>query len=245
MGIGSANHSATTWGRASRRSAPCDSAGLSAVGHRCGRRGAVRPHQRTRCGRCGLDAYGACEGCGCTSTLSSTPSGKPSCASPDALRACSAGDGGGLRVRGDDLCMARNRTADGRVDRGTRLPGGDGLYDDVRSDGHHRESVGGGAAALGRPPDSGVMAGRSSTGGERVALGTLLLLAAAVVIVPMLASHDPLRIDDVLARRLVRPFATDDRGAWHLLGTDRFGRDLFVRMMLAGGGVLPLWGLGS
>ncbi len=87
---------------------------------------------------------------------------------------------------------------------------------------------------MGRPPDSGVMAGRSSTGGERVALGTLLLLAAAVVIVPMLASHDPLRIDDVLARRLVRPFATDDRGAWHLLGTDRFGRDLFVRMMLAG-----------
>ncbi|HEX9483359.1 MAG TPA: ABC transporter permease [Gemmatimonadaceae bacterium] len=77
------------------------------------------------------------------------------------------------------------------------------------------------------------MVGRNSTG-ERVALGTLLLLAAAVVIVPMLASHDSLRIDDVLARRLVPPFAADDRGAWHLLGTDRFGRDLFVRMMLAG-----------
>jgi peptide/nickel transport system permease protein len=30
------------------------------------------------------------------------------------------------------------------------------------------------------------------------------------------------------------PFATDTRGDFHLLGTDRFGRDLFVRMMLAG-----------
>jgi ABC-type dipeptide/oligopeptide/nickel transport system permease subunit len=38
----------------------------------------------------------------------------------------------------------------------------------------------------------------------------------------------------VLARRLVPPFARDGAGDWHLLGTDRFGRDLFVRMMLAG-----------
>lgn len=69
---------------------------------------------------------------------------------------------------------------------------------------------------------------------ERIALALLLLLSAAVVLVPMVAAHDPLRIDDVLARRLVPPLAADEQGAWHLLGTDRFGRDLFVRMMLAG-----------
>lgn len=67
-----------------------------------------------------------------------------------------------------------------------------------------------------------------------LALATLAVLVLAVVLVPALAQHDPLRIDDVLARRLVPPFARDSGGDFHLLGTDRFGRDLFVRMMLAG-----------
>jgi len=62
----------------------------------------------------------------------------------------------------------------------------------------------------------------------------LALIVIAVIIVPAVSSRDPLRIEDVLARRLVPPFSHDLRGAFHLLGTDRFGRDLFVRMMLAG-----------
>jgi peptide/nickel transport system permease protein len=66
------------------------------------------------------------------------------------------------------------------------------------------------------------------------ALTALVVLVAAVVLVPALASRDPLRIEEVLARRLVPPFGRDASGAFHLLGTDRFGRDLFVRMMLAG-----------
>ena len=69
---------------------------------------------------------------------------------------------------------------------------------------------------------------------ERVALVLLVALTVAVVVVPALATHDPQRIDDVLARRLVPPLGMDSYGARHLLGTDRFGRDLFVRMMLAG-----------
>ncbi|MEO8334593.1 MAG: ABC transporter permease [bacterium] len=80
----------------------------------------------------------------------------------------------------------------------------------------------------------GGSAGARVTRGERLALGGLVVLSLAVVLVPALASFDPLRIDDVLARRLVAPFARDSHGAWHLFGTDRFGRDLFVRMMLAG-----------
>ncbi len=67
-----------------------------------------------------------------------------------------------------------------------------------------------------------------------VALAALLLLALGVILVPALASHDPSRIDDVLARRLVPPLGRDAHGTMHLLGTDRFGRDLLVRMMLAG-----------
>jgi peptide/nickel transport system permease protein len=68
----------------------------------------------------------------------------------------------------------------------------------------------------------------------RAALALLALLVLGVVLVPMLAPVDPLAIGDVLATRLLPPFATDGAGHLHLLGTDRFGRDLFVRMMLAG-----------
>ena len=60
------------------------------------------------------------------------------------------------------------------------------------------------------------------------------LLVVAVLAVPALAGTDPLAIGDVLATRLVPPATADSLGHFHLLGTDRFGRDLFVRMMLAG-----------
>ncbi|MDQ2889266.1 MAG: ABC transporter permease [Gemmatimonadota bacterium] len=62
----------------------------------------------------------------------------------------------------------------------------------------------------------------------------LCMLVIGVIFVPILASRDPSLIDDVLARRLVPPFGRDAHGTLYLLGTDRFGRDLFVRMMLAG-----------
>jgi len=62
----------------------------------------------------------------------------------------------------------------------------------------------------------------------------LVLLVAGVVLIPALAATDPLAIGDVLATRLVPPGSADALGRFHLLGTDRFGRDLFVRMMLAG-----------
>ncbi|MFI5231853.1 MAG: ABC transporter permease [Gemmatimonadales bacterium] len=65
------------------------------------------------------------------------------------------------------------------------------------------------------------------------AAALLALMLGAALFVPMFARHDPLAIGDVLALRLVPPLGHDAGGAWHLLGTDRFGRDLFVRMMLA------------
>jgi peptide/nickel transport system permease protein len=71
-------------------------------------------------------------------------------------------------------------------------------------------------------------------GTERVAIAMLLLLVLGVIFVPALARRDPLAIGDVLTLRLLPPFSRDVRGDFHLLGTDRFGRDLFVRMMLAG-----------
>lgn len=65
-------------------------------------------------------------------------------------------------------------------------------------------------------------------------MGLLVVLTLACLVVPWFAKGDPLAIGDVLSLRLLPPFARDVDGQWHLLGTDRFGRDLFVRMMLAG-----------
>jgi peptide/nickel transport system permease protein len=69
---------------------------------------------------------------------------------------------------------------------------------------------------------------------EGAAIALLLGLIVAVVAIPALSRQDPLAIGDVLALRLLPPFSRDAHGVFHLLGTDRFGRDLFVRMMLAG-----------
>jgi peptide/nickel transport system permease protein len=71
---------------------------------------------------------------------------------------------------------------------------------------------------------------------DRLVVAALLGLAViggASIFVPLAASHDPLAIGDVLQTRLAPPFSRDSVGAYHVLGTDRFGRDLFVRMMLA------------
>lgn len=66
------------------------------------------------------------------------------------------------------------------------------------------------------------------------AIGLLVAMALACLLVPLFARGDPLAIGDVLSMRLLPPFARGADGQLHLLGTDRFGRDLFVRMMLAG-----------
>jgi peptide/nickel transport system permease protein len=75
---------------------------------------------------------------------------------------------------------------------------------------------------------------RTTNGRTRAAMLTLLALAAGALLVPALARTDPRRIGDALALRLLPPFAIDSMGHFHLLGTDAFGRDLFVRAMLAG-----------
>ncbi len=79
----------------------------------------------------------------------------------------------------------------------------------------------------------------------RAALAALIVLAIGAMLVPVLASSDPLAIGDLMARKLVPPWSRDEAGGFHLLGTDRFGRDLFVRMMLAGRISLAVGVLGS
>jgi peptide/nickel transport system permease protein len=76
--------------------------------------------------------------------------------------------------------------------------------------------------------------------------GVLLgLLAAAAIVVPLVAASDPRAMGDVISQRFLPPFASDDRGVFHLLGTDRFGRDILARTMLAGRISLAIGVLGS
>lgn len=75
---------------------------------------------------------------------------------------------------------------------------------------------------------------RTSTTQTRAAIVMLLALAIGALLVPALARTDPLAIGDALALRLLPPFSFDAMRHFHLLGTDAFGRDLFVRAMLAG-----------
>jgi len=77
------------------------------------------------------------------------------------------------------------------------------------------------------------------------ALALLALVTLGALVVPMVAPADPLAIGDVLATRLLPPGARGPSGDLHLLGTDRFGRDIFARMMLAGRVSLGVGVLGS
>ncbi len=68
----------------------------------------------------------------------------------------------------------------------------------------------------------------------RAALWLLAAFAAASIVVPIVAPVDPLAIERVIDARLLAPLSRDVAGHFHLLGTDRFGRDVMVRMFLAG-----------
>ncbi len=67
----------------------------------------------------------------------------------------------------------------------------------------------------------------------KASLAVLIAMAGAALCVPLMASTPSTAIGDVLATRLVPPLSTDRLGHWHLLGTDAFGRDVFVRLWSA------------
>lgn len=71
------------------------------------------------------------------------------------------------------------------------------------------------------------------TRAARSALAALLALLVLAIAVPPMAVADPLAIGDVVGARLVAPMAHDAAGVLHPLGTDGFGRDVLMRMLLA------------
>jgi peptide/nickel transport system permease protein len=59
-------------------------------------------------------------------------------------------------------------------------------------------------------------------------LGAVLLCAA---LAPVVTNGNPNRQGDIVATRFLPPLATDGYGAFHPLGTDRFGRDVWTRLV--------------
>ena len=66
---------------------------------------------------------------------------------------------------------------------------------------------------------------------RRAAFGLVVLLGAALVaILAPAVAGDPIAQRDIVATRFLPPLSSDPLGGFHLLGTDRFGRDVWARL---------------
>jgi peptide/nickel transport system permease protein len=59
----------------------------------------------------------------------------------------------------------------------------------------------------------------------------LALVTLAAVAAPLVSSGQPSAQPQVVALRFLPPLARDPAGRWHVLGTDRFGRDVWTRLV--------------
>src|SRR5204862_339409 len=61
--------------------------------------------------------------------------------------------------------------------------------------------------------------------------GVLIVVVAAAIAAPLVTHGDRGAQPDIVSTRFLPPLATDARGAIHPLGTDRFGRDVWTRLV--------------
>ena len=80
-------------------------------------------------------------------------------------------------------------------------------------------------------------------------IAVLAIVTGAGVAAPLISTGAPAAQHDVVATRFQPPLSTDRAGTFHLLGTDRFGRDVWTRLVygarisIAVGGVAVLLSL--
>jgi peptide/nickel transport system permease protein len=67
--------------------------------------------------------------------------------------------------------------------------------------------------------------------GARFGLVLLTILVLAAIAAPWLTPFDPAEVTDVVMTRFLPPGAMDAYGQFHLLGTDRLGRDVWTRLV--------------
>ncbi len=68
---------------------------------------------------------------------------------------------------------------------------------------------------------------------RRAVFGTvvLALVVAAAMAAPLVSNGQPAAQHDIVATRFLPPLASDPVGGFHALGTDRFGRDVWTRVV--------------
>lgn len=68
---------------------------------------------------------------------------------------------------------------------------------------------------------------------RRGAFGFVVLLVVVVcaIAAPLVTNGDPVGQHDIVATRFLPPLSSDPQGAFHPLGTDRFGRDVWTRLV--------------
>lgn len=67
-----------------------------------------------------------------------------------------------------------------------------------------------------------------------VGLALLSTVVALAIAAPFVTGGDPNAPGDIIATRFLHPLARDGSGSLHLLGTDRFGRDVWTRLVYGG-----------
>jgi peptide/nickel transport system permease protein len=68
-------------------------------------------------------------------------------------------------------------------------------------------------------------------GRGRFGLVVLALVVLAAALAPLVSLGDPTTQPDVVSTRFLAPGSLDPQGAFHLLGTDRLGRDVWTRLV--------------
>lgn len=74
---------------------------------------------------------------------------------------------------------------------------------------------------------------RRLLGDRRTTFGVavLALVVGAAVLAPLVAADRPTAAGDIVATRFLPPLGVDPAGHRHVLGTDRFGRDVWTRLV--------------